>query len=621
MTGVLDRYQLLHKIGQGSFGTVWKGLDTLEGRDVAVKVIDLEDLEEDIGDLQEEINTLRGCRHPHITQYYASAVVPGSSRLLIVMELMSLSVADLLVTPPTASPEASPPDPAAPAAVAGLPEPVIAHVLRGVLKALAYLHSQARMHRDIKAANILLSSAGAVKVSDFGVSAQLSGTVGYKRRTFVGSPLWMAPEVIEQAPERHSGVPGGPDDARDGYNMSADIWSLGISAIEMARGEPPRGEVSSFRLLFMIVRDEPPSLEGPFSTEFKDFVWQCLRKDPTQRPSPADLLHHPFVAGADACPELPHLVATHAARQALRFAAAAGPGSAGASPRDAEASDGKAAGQNGWDFAAGMVASAGAAAALATSSLPLERAPVRRTLASDPGIIGATEGTTGVGPGPHLNPVLDAAAATTAADNAATVRSAPPGATPSAGDKAAPGPSVAPLALLSRQGNGAGAGPLPATSRFVPVSGVDATPAQRPGTTSAAPSPDGRRPRPAPGGGPVAALLRPALSSAAAAAGNEPARGAAAAAVAALSQLETLAPGSTSAALGDMLASLSASDDPELAALRGAAAAVFGGGAERGAGPGPDVPAGPLGGFLLARWRESVARERLQHHQQQYAQN
>lgn len=189
--------------------------------------------EEDIGDLQEEINTLRGCRHPHITQYYASAVVPGSSRLLIVMELMSLSVADLLVTPPTASPEASPPDPAAPAAVAGLPEPVIAHVLRGVLKALAYLHSQARMHRDIKAANILLSSAGAVKVSDFGVSAQLSGTVGYKRRTFVGSPLWMAPEVIEQAPERHSGVPGGPDDARDGYNMSADIWSLGISAIEV----------------------------------------------------------------------------------------------------------------------------------------------------------------------------------------------------------------------------------------------------------------------------------------------------------------------------------------------------------------------------------------------------
>lgn len=186
--------------------------------------------DEDIAGIQEEIATLRGCRHPNITQYYGSVVVPSSSRLLIVMELMSLSVADLL-TPVPSGPglgEGSPGGTGAGAA--SLPEPVIAHILRCVLRALAYLHGAGRMHRDVKAANILLSAAGGVKVSDFGVSAQLSGTVGYKRRTFVGSPLWMAPEVIEQAPDAQRG----PGDSQhgDGYDTSADIWSLGITAIE-----------------------------------------------------------------------------------------------------------------------------------------------------------------------------------------------------------------------------------------------------------------------------------------------------------------------------------------------------------------------------------------------------
>ncbi|KAK2078149.1 hypothetical protein QBZ16_004017 [Prototheca wickerhamii] len=283
----VERYKLLQKIGQGTFGAVWKG-------------------EDDIVDIQEEIAALRGCRHPNITQYYGSSIKPGTSRLLIVMELMAVSVADLL----------------GPSGGQGLSERAIAHVLRCVLKALAYLHSQQRMHRDVKAANVLLSGAGAVKVSDFGVSAQLSGTIGYKRRTFVGSPLWMAPEVIEQAPDAFAGEGAAAARGRaDGYDAAADIWSLGITAIEMARGAPPRVEVSSFRLLFMIVRDEPPALEGPFSTPFKDFVWQCLRKDPAERPAPADLLQHPFVADAeDGAAELAALVAGHSTREALRLA-------------------------------------------------------------------------------------------------------------------------------------------------------------------------------------------------------------------------------------------------------------------------------------------------------------
>ncbi len=281
-TALSEQYELLEKLGTGSFGTVYKGVHKATGQIVAIKQIDLEDSDDDIGEIQQEIAHLAQCDSEYVTRYYGSFV--KGYKLWIIMEyLAGGSCLDLLKAGPFA-------------------ESHIAVVCRELLLGLEYLHAEGKIHRDIKAANVLLSATGKVKLADFGVAAQLS-TNKSRRNTFVGTPFWMAPEVIRQA----------------GYDAKADLWSLGITAIELAKGEPPLSEYHPMRVLFLIPKAKSPSLEGgAFSQAFKDFVDLCLLKDPKLRPTTRELLQHRFIRAARKTAHLTELIERHTQYKARR---------------------------------------------------------------------------------------------------------------------------------------------------------------------------------------------------------------------------------------------------------------------------------------------------------------
>lgn len=221
-----------------------------------------------------ELSVLSSCASSHVTKYKLAFL--RRQTLWIVMEYLGGgSCADLLKPPPHS-----------------LHESHIAIICRELLLGLTYLHREGKIHRDIKAANVLLGMDGRVKLADFGVATQLTGLKSI-RNTFVGTPFWMAPEVIQQ----------------EGHDAKADVWSLGITAMELANGEPPHANIHPMKVLLQIPKQSAPRLEGAsWSRDFKDFVALCLTKDVDRRPCAKDLLRHRFIKNAGKIEGLQELI-------------------------------------------------------------------------------------------------------------------------------------------------------------------------------------------------------------------------------------------------------------------------------------------------------------------------
>jgi len=248
------------KLGEGSFGAVYRASHKTAGIDFAIKTIPIQENDE-LGDIEHEIEILKKCSSPNIVSYYGC--FRNGREFWILMDYCAYgSLRDLMdhLEQP-------------------LEERVIAHVCMGSLAGLAYLHSKNIIHRDIKAANILIDGNGTPKLADFGVSRQMTNTWA-KTMSLVGTPLWMAPEVAKM----------------QSYSFSADIWSMGITAMELAEFYPPYADVSPMRALILITRNPPPKLSGNFTSQFNDFVSQCLNKDPDSRPDAMTLIKHPFIS-------------------------------------------------------------------------------------------------------------------------------------------------------------------------------------------------------------------------------------------------------------------------------------------------------------------------------------
>uniref|UniRef100_A0A2P2MQP3 Protein kinase domain-containing protein n=1 Tax=Rhizophora mucronata TaxID=61149 RepID=A0A2P2MQP3_RHIMU len=261
-------YKLYEEVGEGVSASVYRALCIPLNEIVAIKVLDLEKCNNDLDGIRREVQTMSLIDHPNVLRAHCSFTAGHS--LWVVMPYMAGG--SCLHIMKSAHPD-------------GFEEPVIATLLRETLKALVYLHGQGHIHRDVKAGNILIDSNGAVKLADFGVSACMfdTGDRQRSRNTFVGTPCWMAPEVMQQL---------------HGYDFKADIWSFGITALELAHGHAPFSKYPPMKVLLMTLQNAPPGLDYErdkrFSKLFKEMVAACLVKDPKKRPTSEKLLKHHF---------------------------------------------------------------------------------------------------------------------------------------------------------------------------------------------------------------------------------------------------------------------------------------------------------------------------------------
>uniref|UniRef100_A0A6N2K6G0 Protein kinase domain-containing protein n=4 Tax=Salix TaxID=40685 RepID=A0A6N2K6G0_SALVM len=261
-------YKLLDEVGYGASAVVYRAIFIPFNEVVAIKCLDLDRCNSNLDDIRREAQTMSLIDHPNVIRAYCSFAVDAN--LWVVMPFMAEGSCLHLMKIAYSD---------------GFEEPAIGSILKETLKALEYLHRQGHIHRDVKAGNILLDTSGVVKLADFGVSACMfdTGDRQRSRNTFVGTPCWMAPEVLQ---------PG------SGYNSKADIWSFGITALELAHGHAPFSKYPPMKVLLMTIQNAPPGLDydrdKKFSKSFKEMVAMCLVKDQTKRPTAEKLLKHSF---------------------------------------------------------------------------------------------------------------------------------------------------------------------------------------------------------------------------------------------------------------------------------------------------------------------------------------
>nr|XP_043615407.1 serine/threonine-protein kinase BLUS1-like isoform X2 [Erigeron canadensis] len=275
-------YKLYEEIGEGVSASVYRALCVPLNETVAIKVLDLEKCNNDLDGIRREVQTMSLISHPNLLRAYCSFTT--DQHLWVVTPYMAAG--SCLHIMKSSFQE-------------GFEEPVIATLLREVLKALVYLHAHGHIHRDVKAGNILVDYNGSIKLADFGVSACMfdTGDRQRSRNTFVGTPCWMAPEVMQQL---------------HGYDFKADIWSFGITALELAHGHAPFSKYPPMKVLLMTLQNAPPGLDyerdKKFSKSFKEMVAACLVKDPKKRPSSEKLLKHSFFKNARTTDYLEHTI-------------------------------------------------------------------------------------------------------------------------------------------------------------------------------------------------------------------------------------------------------------------------------------------------------------------------